>query len=73
MSRSKTPTTQSQRKSPTPTAGGQRARAARGNARRKKPPTLARAAKAVASFLTDPDYPHKAATKGSRHRGELIA
>lgn len=39
----------------------------------RKARTLARAAKAVASFLTDPDYPHKAATKGSRHRGELIA
>lgn len=73
MSRSKTTTTQSQRKNPTPNAGGQGARTARGNTRRKKPPALARAAKAVRSFLTDPDYPPKAATKGSRHRGELIA
>jgi hypothetical protein len=44
---------------------------ARRTPRKKRP--LARAAKAVVSFLTDPDYPHKTATKKSRHRGELIA
>ena len=63
MPSSKVTTARSARKSPK----GKR------SAKRPRPGTLRRAAKAVASFLTDPDYPRKPAGKRSRHRGELIA
>ena len=45
----------------------------RAGVRAKKKGTLGRAAKAVASFLTDPDYPRKAPASRSRRRGDLIA
>ena len=73
MPRSKTTTTRSHPKSRPRATGGQPAGAIQGHARRKKSGVLTQAAKAVGRFLTDPDYPRKTATKGSRHRGELIA
>ena len=73
MSHSKTTTTKPHRQRASRPSGSKRASLGQGAPRRRKTGKITRAAKAVVSFLTDPDYPKKAASSRSRHRGELIA